>query len=340
MGPYVPSARPDAPTVEIVYRRPPDRIRSYRQELLRSEPDHRVTLLIRPPDAEELRVTEGIVLEGGASLLWFTFPGRWHEVGAFHDREGRLLGWYTNVIRPPRLMDARWEIHDLFLDVWQEPGGAPRVLDEDELREALERGWIDGSEAARAREECARVADRARARRWPPATVRRTPLEAVPYLRLRRDAPGTYRASLTSGRVIGYGLYMLGAVSATSVGFAALTDAFQRSGPSEVVWLMTIAAEAALLLPLALAGRLPATRWPRPAPTDERTLFLAAVAAGLAVLVLPGRAELRLPLAAVYGVLMVFLGIFAVCRAWYDRTFPGVAAAGLLVSTVALLILL
>ncbi len=283
---------------------------------------------------------EDIVLEEGASLLWFTFPGRWHEVAAFHDREGRLLGYYTNVIRPPRLMHARWEIHDLFLDVWQEPGTEPRVLDEDELREAVERGWIDRSDAVRAREECARVVERARARRWPPATVSDTPLEAVPYLRLRRDAPGTYHASLYSGRVIGYGLYLLGVLSLTSIGFAALTDAFERSGSSETAWLVTITAEAALLLPLALTGRLPATRWPRPAPTDERTLFLAAVAAGLAVLVLPGREELRLPLAAVYGAVLVFLGIFAACRAWFDRTFPGVAVAGLLVSAVALLILL
>lgn len=323
-----------------MYRRPPDRVRTYRQELLGSEPDHRITLLIRPRDAEELRIAEEIVLEGGASLLWFTFPDRWHEVAACHDSEGRLLGWYTNVIRPPRLTDARWEIHDLFLDVWQEPGKAPRVLDEDELREALDRGWIEGPDASRARKECARVVDRARAREWPPAAVRRTPLEAVPYLRLRRDAPGTYRASLTSGRVIGYGLYLLGVLSVTSVAFAALTDAFERSGPSETAWLVTIAVEAAALLPLALTGRLPATRWPRPAPTDERTLFLAAVAAGLAVLVLPGRAELRLPLAAVYGALLAFLGIFAVCRAWYDHTFPAVAAAGLLVSAVALVILL
>lgn len=340
MGPYVPSRFPGAPRVELIYRRLPDRVRTYRQELLLDGPDCKITLLLRPRASEALQVAEGVTLGGGASLLWFTFPGRWHEVAAFHDRHGRLLGHYTNIVRPPRTDGRRWELVDLFLDIWQPRDGPPRVLDEDEFQQARASGWLEEEAAERARGECDRLAKRARAGDWPPSEVTRHPLESVPFLRLRRDSPGTYHASLLSGRVVGYGLYVLGAVSVTSVIFAAFTDAFVTSGRSQTIWLAAVAGGAAALLPLSLLGKLPATRWPRPAPADERTLFIAALAAGLAVLLLDGEDGLRAPLAAVYGVLFVFLTIFAACRAWFDRTVPLIALGGLAVSAFALLLLL
>lgn len=324
----------------VTFRRPPDRVRVYRQELLLDEANRKVTLLLRAPDAEARTIEGGPTLAPGAALLWFTFPGRWHEVAAFHDPRGRLLGHYTNIVCPPRLTGDRWEIVDLFLDLWQPARGPPRLLDEDEFRGARSRGWLEEGEAARAREEADLLLARARAGRWPPPEVTEWPLESVPYLRLRRDAPGRYRARLLSGRLIGYGLYLLAGVSVTSLGFAAFTGAFERSGPSQSAWLGALALQAVALLPLSLFGRLPATRWPRPAPADERTLFVAALAAGLAVLLLDGGEALRAPLAAVYAALLLFLAIFAACRAWYDRAFPAVAAGGLAVCVVALWALL
>lgn len=322
----------------------------------------RLTLLVRPSDAGDLEVGDGIRLPGGSYLLWFTFPGAWHEVGAFYGPDGRLLGHYVNIIRPVEEATAAaaglgasrpgrggggsaanpvgvWRITDLFLDIWIPAGRPPRALDEDEWREAVEEGWIDRGEAARAEVERDRIIEAIDTGTFPPAPVPDRPLESVPLLRLRRDAPGTYRAALLSGRIIGYGLYLLGAVSLTSVAFAAFTDALQRGGPTGW-WLWTVAAEAALLLPAALAGRLPGTRWPRPAPTDERTFFIGTVAAALAVLLLQESDTWRVLLTGLYATLGFFLLLFAACRAWYDRVFPLVAVAGLAVAAAALLILL
>lgn len=335
----MPSPRPDAPQVEILYHRPPDRVRRHRQELLYDGDGVKVTLLLRGPGAPPVEVEGGAVSARGRAVLWFSFPGRWYEVAAFHDAAGRLLGWYTNLVRPAAFEGKRWRIDDLCLDVWLAPGGGPRVLDRDELREAVERGWLDAGDAERAERECATIVDRAARGDWPPPPVSAWGLEAVPYLRLRRDAPGTYRAALLSGRVIGYGLYVLGAVSVTVLAFGA-AQALSGRAPSQATWVGTLAAETALLLPLALRGSLPATRWPRPVPSDERTFFLGALATGLAVVFLQDAGAWREPLAGIYGTLALFCGIFAVSRAWFDRRFPTYAAAGLAVCAVALAVLL
>lgn len=339
LGPFSPTPRPGAPVVEIHYRRPPDRVRRHRQELLHDGDGVKVTLLLHHARAAPLEVGDAVRLPGGSALLWFSYPGRWYEVAALHDPAGRLIGWYTNLVRPPELDGERWRIDDLCLDVWLPRDGAPRALDRKEFREARERGWIAEGEAERADRECARILRRAERGEWPPPPVGAWTLEAVPYLRLRRDAPGTYHAALIAGRVIGYGLYVLGAVSLTGLAFAA-GEALAGRPPSHAVWVGALAAEAALLLPLALGGALPATRWPRPVPSDERTFFLGALATGLGVIFLQDAETWREPLAGVYAALGLFCGIFAVCRAWFDRRFPLYATSGLLVCLGALALLL
>jgi hypothetical protein len=277
----------------------------------------------------------------GAALIWFTFPGKPYEVASVWEANGRLRGYYTNVVRPPDLSGSEaWHITDLFLDVWQPRGQEPEILDEEEFEEAREKNWIEPHEAARARSGALVILGRIRSRRWPPRVVRRWPLDAVPSLRFRRDEPGRYFANLVSTRVIAYGLYLLGAVSLTSVLFAAATDALITRGSSQTVWLVTLGIEAVLLLPFALAGRLPATEHARPSEAmNERTLLAAAAATGIAVLLL-NRSEIwRELLVAVYASLAFFLTVFAVCRAWFDRTFPLAGIAGLLLCLIALVVL-
>jgi predicted RNA-binding protein associated with RNAse of E/G family len=330
----------DGPSVSIVVHRPPNRVDTYRQELLSDEPDLKITLQELAAGIIPLSVGNGILLGPGSQLLWFTFPGAHSEVGAFYDAEGQRLGCYGNLILPTEFDGATWHVRDLFLDVWLPSGGSPQLLDEADFDEARARGWITAEEASRARAEASRITDLAAVGAWPPKPVRRWTLDLVPSLRLRRDHPGTYWAALVSGRLIGWGLYVFGLASATSVAFAAFTDAFVTSGRAQSVWVGTLVFEALLLLPFALGGLLPATRWPRPALTDERTLFIGTLATGLAVLGLNDLGRWSDLLAGVYGSLVVFLGIFAVCRAFFDRTFPTFAAAGLIVAVAALVILL
>ena len=286
------------------------------------------------------RIDAGTTLRPGSLLLWYLFPGEPYEIGAFYHARGVFQGHYVNLIRPSALEGDRWVLEDRYLDVWMPADGEPVLLDQEELAAAVGRGELSSGEADEVRAQAVRWLARARAGPWPPEPVRRWPADLVPALRLRRDEPGKYYAARTSGRIIAYGLYLMGAVSATSIVFAAFTDAFVVAGPALGAWKWTLGIEAALLAPAAMWGRLPATRWPRPALTDERSLFVATLASGLAVLAINERAEWSEVLIPVYGVLGGFSAIFAACRAWFDRTLPVFALAGVAVMVVALWFLL
>lgn len=158
------------PRVRIHYRRPPDRLQVFEQHLVHDGADVKVTLAgyrSIPP----IVIAGDVVLEAGADVVWFTFPGLWHDVGRFHRADGTFTGLYANVLTPPVLDGPEWDTTDLFLDIWVSPGGDVLLLDEDELEEALARGWVDGATAARAREEAMRLMDATAAGAWPPAAV-------------------------------------------------------------------------------------------------------------------------------------------------------------------------
>lgn len=332
----------DGHGVVVAYRRPGEGVTRYRQELLRDADDHKLTLYRVPEDAEPLEVgAPPATLGPGSSLLWLTVPGRAWEVGAFYGPEGELAGHYTNLIDPPELAGRRWRIRDRWLDVWQPAEGEPRLLDEDELRRAVEAGHVEPEEAREIEARAARLLRRARAGSWPPAPLREVGLSDVPSLRFERDDPAGYRANLAVGRVIGWGMYWMGAASVTSVGFAAFTDALAGDPSSGRVWLGVLIAEGVLLLPLALSGRLPATRRARPEEAiGEGTLLTTAVVMGVVVLAMSDSTMWRQLFTAVYGILGSFLGVFGYARWRHDDEFSTAAFAGLLVSLLILFLLL
>lgn len=332
----------DAPRVDVEIRRGTD-VQRFRQELLADGPRWKITLQILDARFTPVRVDEATTLRPGSLLIWFLRPGQPFEIGAFYHGRGSFQGYYINLIRPPRLESPPWIIEDLYLDVWLPEGGDGVLLDEDELDAAVARGELSTEEAGEVRAVGARLLTRSRRRgrpRWLPGSVGRSPAESVPALRLRRDAPGTFHAARISGRIIAYGLYLMAAVSATSAGFAAFTDAFLIAGPAQDAWRLTMLGEALILAPLALGGWLPATRWPQPPLTDERSLFIATLAAGLAVLALSERAEWAGALLPVYATLGLFSLVFAVCRWRFDREAPVFALAGVAMTLVALVLLI
>lgn len=166
--------------VHIHYLRPPDREEVFHQDLIHEEDGVLVTwarnLTFDPP----VRVGERTVLETGSDVVWFTWPGRWHDVGRFHTADGTFQGLYANVITPPEIEGSVWHTTDLFLDVWLPADGAPpRVLDRHELDEAVEEGWVDGDTAARALEEVDRLLEAHQAGSWPPPEVHAWTLDVV-----------------------------------------------------------------------------------------------------------------------------------------------------------------
>ncbi len=323
--------------MEVVYRRLPDEVQRFRQEVLHDGPSCKVSVF---HVETKLNIGDTTVGPGGA-ILWYLFPGRPYEVAAVHDATGRRLGYYTNFIRPPLIEPDCWDLTDLYLDVWQGSGEPARLLDADELAEAVESGVVGLDEARAVEAEAEAVLRSARSGRWPPRLVRQYPLEDVPALRLLRDDPGTYFANLIVGRLIAFGMYAFGALSITSLAFAAVTDAFHGSRPGLVAWISVIAIELVVLFGLSLAGRLPATRRPRREEVvTERILFIGALIAGLAVFLYPDGRLWRNGLLGIYGTLAVFLAVFAAARFRFEQRFPNLAVIGFVMCLVALAVLL
>lgn len=165
------SSRP--PVVHIHYLRPPDDRRVYTQHLLLDRDDVKVTLARDVDFDSPVRVHGRPVLEPGADAVWFTFPGRWHDIGRFHLADGTFTGLYANILTPPTFEEdgSVWTTTDLFLDLWIDRAGAISVLDREQLERAVRRDLLDPELAERARDEASNLQEAHRAGRWPPDVV-------------------------------------------------------------------------------------------------------------------------------------------------------------------------
>ena len=173
-----PSGGAPPASVRIHYRRPPDRLEVFEQPVVDDDGRCVVTFLPSARIKKPMQVGGRVVLEPGASVVWFTYRGDvWHDVGLFHRADGTFAGVYANILTPVRMEGAEWETTDLFLDVWMGADGRVEILDRDEFDAALAAGWIDAPTAARALAEAERLADDGRRGVWPPPQVRAWTLE-------------------------------------------------------------------------------------------------------------------------------------------------------------------
>lgn len=201
MIPGDPSAGPPHPIrpLRIHYLRPPDRLTVFRQLLLRDSPEVLISFAPSTSLPRPVEVDGRVILEEGSPVVWFTFPGIWHDIGRFHRADGTFTGIYANILTPPRLKGEVWSTVDLFLDVWLpsrserdqqvdrdrreegDPRGAPAtraaLLDREELEEAHLHGWISSRLYTRARMEARRLLAGVEAATWPPPVVEAWPLE-------------------------------------------------------------------------------------------------------------------------------------------------------------------
>ena len=163
----------DPPLIDIHYLRPPDQEQIFTQHLIWEDAEVKITfstdLSFEPP----IRIDGDVVLETGSEVVWFTFPGAWHDVGLFHRADGTFTGTYANILTPCAFEEGgTWRTTDLFLDVWRDPTGRVQILDEEELEEAEARGWVTEEVARRARAEALALKQQAEAGLWPPPVVR------------------------------------------------------------------------------------------------------------------------------------------------------------------------
>ena len=164
---------PAGAEVEIHYRRPGRATEVYRQAVLESGPQAVVTFQPHAPIDSPIMVAGSAILEPGAPVIWFTFPGAWHDIGLFHLADGTFTGLYANILTPVEFLNRRtWATTDLCLDLWAPRSGPPRLLDEADLAEAVAAGLVEKDVAARARQEAAALLEGIAAGSWPPEPVR------------------------------------------------------------------------------------------------------------------------------------------------------------------------
>ena len=155
--------------VHICYRRIARPENTYRQLVLESRTDAIITFQPRAPVDMPLVVEGHTILEPRSPVIWFTYPGTWHDIGLFHRANGAFTGRYANILTPVDLIDQRsWTTTDLCLDVWVPRRGPVRLLDEAELNDAENEGRIDGGLADRARAEATALLGACDAGAWPP----------------------------------------------------------------------------------------------------------------------------------------------------------------------------
>jgi len=113
------------------------------------------------------------VLSAGFPIVYFELVGKWFSVVKVRDLRGRFTGYYCDICTPPKLLkDGSIEVTDLFLDLWVSPDLRYRVLDEDELEEALRNNRISKRLYQRARIELKRLVASVERKKFPPRLVR------------------------------------------------------------------------------------------------------------------------------------------------------------------------
>jgi predicted RNA-binding protein associated with RNAse of E/G family len=91
-----------------------------------------------------------IIAEPGYSWVTLWETGKPYIITKFLNAEGELVGVYCDVSRPVERVGDAFTFDDMYLDVWMVPGQEPVILDEDELQEAVQAGYITHAEAKQA----------------------------------------------------------------------------------------------------------------------------------------------------------------------------------------------
>lgn len=114
-------------------------------------------------------------MAGGYRAVWFLYKERPYDVGRVYRPDGAWTGYYVDILEPLRWDGENPEtlepIVDLFLDVWVAPGGSYRILDEDELEEALRQGAISEELADHAQATLRQVIEEIERGTFPPRRV-------------------------------------------------------------------------------------------------------------------------------------------------------------------------
>jgi predicted RNA-binding protein associated with RNAse of E/G family len=158
--------------LHLRYIRLPDNVLDLRDELVyRSE--RIVVGRSKITSTHSIMFDGKVVLAAGYQIVHFDLMHKWYSVGKIRDLNGTHTGYYCDIITPPRLLkDGGLEITDLFLDLWVAPDLRYKVLDEEELDHALQKGWVTQQTYEKAQTELGKLLTLVRKGDFPPSLVK------------------------------------------------------------------------------------------------------------------------------------------------------------------------
>lgn len=158
-------------TITLTYKRLPDRVNYFQQQLLYEDENVIVT-------SQKIKPSAPIVLNGETVLgdnftaIWFVFTGLWYDIGKIYNLNNEWTGYYCDIMKPVKRSPDQFEIVDLFLDLWVSPDGSYEIQDEDEFENALEEGTISTQLAEKARNALDNLIGEVVSGKFPPEFVK------------------------------------------------------------------------------------------------------------------------------------------------------------------------
>lgn len=120
---------------------------AYEGLVLERTPD---TIVLEAPFNRETMDLGYAVLEHNDRFVERFYADRWYNIFEIHSvHDDHLKGWYCNIVQPASFSADSIEQIDLALDVWINPDGSYRLLDQDEF-EALPIDRVTRNQAQRA----------------------------------------------------------------------------------------------------------------------------------------------------------------------------------------------
>ncbi len=137
-------------TITLTYKRLPDRINYFEQQLL-YEDENVIVTSQRITPSSPIIINGETVLGDNYTAVWFVFTGLWYDIGKIYNLNSEWTGYYCDIIKPVNRQEGKFEIVDLFLDVWVSPDNSFEIQDEDEFETAVRNGDISHELAEQAR---------------------------------------------------------------------------------------------------------------------------------------------------------------------------------------------
>ncbi len=158
-------------TITLTYKRLPDKVNYFKQKLL-YEDDNVIVTTQRIKPSSPFIFNGETVLDDNYTAVWFVFTGFWYDIGRIYNLKNEWTGYYCDIIKPVTRYVGKFEIVDLFLDLWISPDGSYEIQDEDEFENAVSNGHISQGLSVQARNALTELISEVESGDFPPDFVR------------------------------------------------------------------------------------------------------------------------------------------------------------------------